>query len=810
MRRTAASLLLLCLQVYAQEERARDLAAASVDTLKGQSELAVLLAREALEAADIEPARTALYAALMRTRKSTVLKGHEGPVSCVDISPDDETLATGSEDGTARLWTATGEPKSTLAAGGAVREVRFVGSGARLLVVTDNGLAIWTDAGQKLAEFPPARHAVTAGGLLMFPAEGQVRFADRDGKVLREVAAAVADVGAGDVAFYAITPDGSVRWYDRKGHEKSVKPGALTSRVTLAASGNVIATSGGGSDVELWSPDGKRIGVLAHGGPVEAVSVSADGQRVLSAADRQYSFWRDGKLVRQVPKPGTARFVAASLAYGISIALDGDGHITLWYPTLYEGDEMVSADIEGRVRRIEPSCNANALMVENEDGTRTFMKYAHLKAVDVRKSLWGELTVSRWGNRSDWQLLGDDRGLVALRNWDRLPPLYLVGHTDAISDGCFSSDDRLLLTASRDHTARLWEIVPAEMPMLWHERNGVSSLGYTSGANVVTFDWHGVHLWDRDGRPLRSMDLPRYLSAWAVGKGAAFATERDKAAKLLDPNGKDVAVLEHDGVITWMCRSWGEGDRFATWSKEDRTARVWDANGKRRAICKHPSGVITANFVADGSLITFAEDNLARVWSTGGKVKAQFQVASGVTACACSPKGDRLIICYGGRDVWVCTEKGKQVERLTGHTADIRLVDISPQGDAILTVSSDHTARLWDMDGRPGKVITHPKEVWIGLFLPEQDGFVTGCMDGLVRHWDRDGNLRAVMDGQEKCAITCADRTEDGRYLATGSDGGTAYVWPLKRDDLLRLARDRVARGFTPEERELYAELLGK
>jgi WD40 repeat protein len=747
----------------------------------------------------------------MRTRKSAVLTGHEGPVSCVDISPDDEMLATGSEDGTARLWTAAGQPKATLAAGGAVREVRFMGSGERLLVVTNAGLAIWNDAGQKLAAFPPARHAVAAGGLLMLPAEGQVRFADRDGKVLREMATTVADVGAGDIAFYAITPDGRVRWYDRKGNEQSVKPAAGTTRVTLAASGNVIATFGTGHAVELWSPEGKKLADLVHGGPVEAVSVSADGQRVLSAAaDRQYSFWRDGKLVRRVPKPGPARFVAASLAYGISIALDGDGHITLWYPTLYEGDEMVSTHVEGRVRRIEPSCNANGLMVEKEDGTRTFMSYTHLKEIDVRKRLWGQLRVSRWGNRSDWQLLGDDRGLVTLRNWDRLPPLYLVGHTGAISDGCFSSDDRLLLTASRDHTARLWEIVPAEMPLLWHDRNGVSGLGYTSGTNVVTIDWTGVHFWDGDGRPLRSIALPRYLSAWVVGKGIAVATTGDKTAKLYDSNGRDVAVLEHDGVITSMCRSWNEADRIATWSTGDKTARIWDVDGNRRATLKHPSGVLVASFTPDGSLITVAEDNLARVWSTGGNVMAQFQVSSGVTACACSSKGDRLIFCYGGRDVRICTEKGKEVGRLTGHTADIRLVDISPQGDSILTVSDDNTARLWDMDGRPVKVIEHPKEVWIGLFLPEQDGFITGCGDGLVRHWDRDGSLRAVMNGREDLLITCASYTDDGRWLGTGSDGGTAYVWPLKRDDLLRLARDRVARDFTPEERKLYQDLFGK
>jgi WD40 repeat protein len=812
LRAAAVSLLLLAALAFGQEERARELAAASAKEVDKNPELAVMLAREALAAADIEPARTALYAALLETCRCTVLAGHEGAVSCGDISPDGQLVATGSEDGTARLWTPAGQQTAALAAGAPVREVRFVGS-ERVMVATDAALALWDRAGQKLAEFPPSPHLVTAGGLLLLP-EGQVQFVGGDGKVLREMAAVRGGTGAGGIAFHAFTADGRVRWYDLAGKEKAIKPAAGTSRIAFAASGTLIATWGGGKVAELWSPEGKKLGELAHGGPVEQVAISATGGRIVSAADDgQYSIWTgEARLTRRIPKRGPCRFLGASSPVGIWVALSGDDDVTLSYPTLDSGDEIVAQHVGVRVHRIEPNATGHGIRVDDEDGTPRFLFWTTLKEVNVRNSLRGELTVSRWGNRGDWQAYGDDKGKVSLHHWRRAPSLGLRGHTGAILHVSFSADDRRLLTTSRDGTARLWEIDSPDMMVFYHPRNGVSGVGYGSGTSIVTIDWTAAHIWDRDGRHIRSLEVPKYFAGWSAGDAVAIAGQGDTAARLFSPTtGKEIGQLRHDGAITWLTRSWPKLDRFATYSAADHTARIWDATGKRRALMKHPAGVLVAAFGTDGSLLTIAEDSHVRIWSSGGSLQGEFQVPGQVASFLRSPKLDRILTSHEeARTLRLWTSKGKEIVRLVGHKGPAAGWSFSWQGDEILTTSEDGTARLWDKDGRPGKVIAHPKRVGMGMFLPERDGFVTGCDDGLVRHWDRDGNLHAVMAGHKDYGIVCADYTDDGAFLATGADDGIVRVWPLKRDDLLRIAKERVTRELTAAERGKYADLLTK
>jgi WD40 repeat protein len=101
---------------------------------------------------------------------------------------------------------------------------------------------------------------------------------------------------------------------------------------------------------------------------------------------------------------------------------------------------------------------------------------------------------------------------------------------------------------------------------------------------------------------------------------------------------------------------------------------------------------------------------------------------------------------------------------MTGHAATVTSAAFSPDGQRILTASSDNTARLWNLSGQA--LVTfggHTAEVWSAVFSP------------------------------------------DGRRVLTASDDATAHQSLIDVDDLLAIAACRVGRGLTHDEIERYA-----
>jgi len=125
---------------------------------------------------------------------------------------------------------------------------------------------------------------------------------------------------------------------------------------------------------------------------------------------------------------------------------------------------------------------------------------------------------------------------------------------------------------------------------------------------------------------------------------------------------------------------------------------------------------------------------------------------------------------------------------LRGHSAMIRTMSFSPNGQLLVTASDDGTARIWSTrTGQTRWILRHAKPVWRAAFSPDGRLVVTGSADSTARLWRvTDGSLVAILKGHSS-TVSRAAFSPDGKLLVTGGFDKQARVWEVPSGKFLRL-----------------------
>lgn len=130
--------------------------------------------------------------------------------------------------------------------------------------------------------------------------------------------------------------------------------------------------------------------------------------------------------------------------------------------------------------------------------------------------------------------------------------------------------------------------------------------------------------------------------------------------------------------------------------------------------------------------------------------------------------------------VW-SSKTGNRIATLAGHTARLTSIALSPDGSSVVTGSADGTARLWDLKtGTPGAVLKgHDGPVRAVAFDPAGAVVLTGSEDMSAIIWDaKSGAQRFRLQGHQG-AVTSLRVSKDAKVAMTGSLDNSMRLWDL-------------------------------
>ncbi|CAI5720484.1 unnamed protein product [Hyaloperonospora brassicae] len=476
--------------------------------------------------------------------------------------------------------------------------------------------------------------------------------------------------------------------------------------------------------------------IQEHMSPVTSVAFSEDGYTMLSAGrDKVVNFWdlRDQKLSKTVlvheaveglvVVPSTFKCVTnaaagKSLDAGtIYFLIAGEkGALRLWRShgtsceTLFTQQSHTSSAVaytdmllSAARREVMVVSSEQNFLVFNEKLTRRtqiigfnddILNLKYIPKADAS------------GKPSDVLAVATNSEQIRLLKRSTLSCELLSGHTDIVMALAVSPDGRWLVSASKDRTARLWDLRPT----------GGKQMGKTLPCCVAVCTGHT--------EALCAIAISQRATSFATGAAYYVTGSSDKTLKMwsLQSLAGLYATPAKPAPATLMVSSLGTvkahdkdvnalavspNDRFIASASQDKLIKVWHSQQ-----------------AGAGRLLTLAgvcRGHKRGVWAV------EF---SPVDQCLASASGDKTVKVWSAKD-FSC------LKTFEGHTASVLNVQFACAGMQLLSAGADGLVKLWTIKSNECEATldNHEDKIWALAVSKDSSEMASGGADSTINLW---------------------------------------------------------------------------